>query len=74
MSTIELIIKSATKFHNDLKSDENCRYRSWEYCYSHFVEVRGSKEIDYDYLSLQLSFYLASWGMYRGSSFLLQKD
>lgn len=27
-----------------------------------------------DYLSLQLSFYLASWGMYRGSSFLLQKD
>ena len=29
---------------------------------------------DYDYLSLQLAFYLASWGMYRGSSFLLQKD
>lgn len=27
-----------------------------------------------DYLSLQLAFYLASWGMYRGSSFLLQKD
>ena len=23
---------------------------------------------------MQLSFYLASWGMYRGSSFLLQKD
>ena len=30
--------------------------------------------MDYDYLSLQLAFYLASWGMYRGSSFLLQKD
>ncbi|WP_181023629.1 hypothetical protein [Brevibacillus laterosporus] len=27
-----------------------------------------------DYLSLLLAFYLASWGMYRGSSFLLQKD
>jgi hypothetical protein len=25
-------------------------------------------------LSLNLVFYLASWGMYRGSSFLLQKD
>lgn len=25
-------------------------------------------------MSLQLAFYLASWGMYRGSSFLLQKD
>ena len=27
-----------------------------------------------DYLCLHLSFYLASWGMYRGSSFLLQRD
>lgn len=25
-------------------------------------------------MSLHLAFYLASWGMYRGSSFLLQKD
>lgn len=28
----------------------------------------------FDYLALHLAFYLASWGMYRGSSFLLQKD
>ncbi len=27
-----------------------------------------------DYLCLQLAFYLASWGMYRGSSFILQKN
>lgn len=45
-----------------------------EHCYSHFIKARESKEVDYDYLSLQLAFYLASWGMYRGSSFLLQKD
>jgi hypothetical protein len=38
------------------------------------MRSRGQKNVDYDYLSLQLSFYLASWGMYRGSSFLLQKD
>lgn len=25
-------------------------------------------------LALQLAFYLTSWGMYRGSSLLLQKD
>lgn len=31
------------------------------------------KEIE-DYLALHLGFYLASWGMYRGSSFLLQRD
>lgn len=74
MDTVDLIIKSSTDFYDELKSDENARYRSWEHCYSHFIKARGSKEIDYDYLSLQLAFYLASWGMYRGSSFLLQKD
>ena len=31
-------------------------------------------ENTFDYLALHLAFYLASWGMYRGSSFLLQKD
>ena len=74
MDTVDLIIKSSTEFYNDLKADENGRYPSWEHCYSHFIKARGSKEVDYDYLSLQLAFYLASWGMYRGSSFLLQKD
>lgn len=74
MDSVDLIIKSSTEFYNDLKIDENGRYRSWEHCYSHFIKARGNKEIDYDYLSLQLAFYLASWGMYRGSSFLLQKD
>ena len=74
MDTVDLIIKSSTEFYNDLKSDENGRYRSWEHCYSHFIKERGNQDIDYDYLSLQLAFYLASWGMYRGSSFLLQKD
>ena len=74
MDTVDLIIKSSTEFYNDLKVDENGRYRSWEHCYSHFIKARESKEVDYDYLSLQLAFYLASWGMYRGSSFLLQKD
>lgn len=74
MNTVDLIINSSTDFCNKLKSDMNGRYRSWEHCYSHFIKARGSNDVDYDYLSLQLAFYLASWGMYRGSSFLLQKD
>ena len=74
MDTVDLIIKSSTDFYNGLKADENGRYRSWEHCYSHFMKARGKKNVDYGYLSLQLAFYLASWGMYRGSSFLLQKD
>ncbi|XME04061.1 hypothetical protein QYZ88_007750 [Lachnospiraceae bacterium C1.1] len=74
MDTVELIIKSATSFYNDLQSDANGRYRSWEHCYKCFHDARENTSNDYDYLSLQLAFYLASWGMYRGSSFLLQKD
>lgn len=74
MDMTELIIQSATSYYNDLKKDENGRYRSWEHCYSNFMNARGKQEVDYDYLSLQLAFYLASWGMYRESSFLLQKD
>ena len=73
-NTVNLIIRSATSFYNELKEDSNGRYRSWEYCYKVFHDARKEKEVDSDYLSLQLAFYLASWGMYRGSSFLLQKD
>ena len=56
MDTVDLIIKSSTEFYNDLKSDENGRYRSWEHCYSHFMNARGRNDVDYDYLSLQLAF------------------
>jgi len=53
--------------------DEHHRYRSWEHCYSYFREKRplGLGQ-DRDQAAIQLAFYLASWGMYRGSSFLLQ--
>jgi len=78
MTTVDKIIQSATFFYNELKNDKNGRYRSWEYCYKQFHDVRLNETLtnkDYlDYLSLHLAFYLASWGMYRGSSFLLQKD
>lgn len=74
MDTVDLIIQASTAFYDNLKVDENGRYRSWELCYANFIKARDNKDADYDYLSLQLAFYLASWGMYRGSSFLLQKD
>jgi len=74
MGTANYIIDASKRFYNELKHDTNGRYRSWEYCYSTFCHARGKEEVDVDYLSLQLAFYLASWGMYRGSSFLLQKD
>ncbi len=57
-------------FHDQLQTDVNHRYKSWEHCYSYF----SGTAIDEDHACLHLSFYLASWGMYRGSSFLLWKD
>src|SRR6266567_156144 len=52
---------------------EHHRYRSWEHCYGYFQRVsRQTLVADRDHAALQLGFYLASWGMYRGSSFLLQ--
>lgn len=55
----------------------NDRLKSWEHCYLAFYNARKNRETelpDYDYLSLHLGFYLASWGMFRPSSFLLQYD
>ena len=53
--------------------DPDGRYRSWEHCYGFFREhCRDLLQAD-NTAALQLGFYLASWGMYRGSSFLLQR-
>jgi len=50
---------------------EHDSHRSWEYCYCYFRDTPVEKIAeDCDHASLQLGFYLASWGMYRGSSFL----
>lgn len=49
------------------------RDRSWEHCYKYFHENDPETiRKDRKQAALQLGFYLASWGMYRGSSFLLQ--
>jgi len=52
-----------------LNNQEFERYNSWNHCYEAFGKIE-----DYKLLSLHLGFYLASWGMYRGSSKLLERD
>lgn len=64
------ISEAVMGFHREMVLDPNHRYLSWEHCYKFFA----TDPQDYDLASLHLAFYLASWGMYRGSSFLLQKD
>lgn len=65
-------------FYRSMPKKGYHRYKSWEYCYKFFYnnrkEIEQNNEDVIDLASLHLSFYLASWGMYRGSSFLLQTD
>ena len=74
MEAIDELIDAAQTFYDDARTRENGRSRSWEHCYRMFRDARTSLSPDCDYLSLHLAFYLASWGMYRGSCFILQKD
>lgn len=57
------------RFHAETLKDEFHRYKSWENCYGAFRSITNR-----NVLALNLAFYLASWGMYRGSSGLLQKN
>ena len=74
MSNAGEFLKAVFKYKGTLENDENGRERTWEHCYYNFYKARNEEHPDMDYLSLHLAFYLASWGMFRGSSFLLEKD
>lgn len=52
-----------------ITSDKYHRFKSWDHCFQAFSVSNQS-----DNHALELAFYLASWGMYRGSSGLLQKN
>lgn len=74
---IDKVISAIKQYYEDTTNSSNSRYLSWEHCYNVFLNAKSEPvltEEHIDYLSLHLAFYLASWGMLRGSSFLLQKD
>jgi len=61
-------------FNND-GNNQHPQSKSWENCYIHFQTKHLNNEVEIRQLdSLQLGFYLASWGMYCRSSFLLQNS
>jgi hypothetical protein len=78
------ILKNLSSFEGGLKylKDEGrkpwARYSSFDYCFNYFQEFNNKKELasknNIQNSCLHLAFYLASWGMLRGSSFLLQKS
>ncbi len=59
-----------------IEENGNCRYMSWEHCYSFFFLNRENilqDEKMLDLAALNLGFYLGNWGMFR-SSFLMEND
>jgi hypothetical protein len=69
------IKENILRFNADMLDDPYHRDRSWEHCFRFFQTLQHSRdERAIDTATLHLAFYLASWGMYRGSSRLLQKD
>ena len=57
------------------------RYSSFDYCFNYFSDFYERDNIEaiadptnVQLSCLQLGFYLASWGMFRGKAFLLQKS
>lgn len=85
--TSERAVSLIQDFMQKITNDEHCRYLSWEHCYKVFSKYRKTEDLEglknndpekyqgiIDQLALNLAFYLASWGMYRGSAFLLQTD
>lgn len=70
-----MLSKIVKKYYLNTIKEKHHRYKSWEHCYKYFRNCKQlTTDEKKDLASLHLGFYLASWGMYRGSSFLLQKD
>ena len=73
MSQVTLDQSIGRYYDEQCVRDTDGRGRSWEHCYGFFREHCGDLLQVEDTAALHLGFYLASWGMYRGSSFLLQR-
>ena len=72
------IFENGIKEYRDDGRKPWARYASFDYCFNYFQGFKNKKDIanksNIQNSCLHLAFYLASWGMLRGSSFLLQKS
>lgn len=73
--------EDAKVYFSKVTRDPSGDWLSWWHCHKAFCSLidahasGGRVDADaLDAMALNLAFYLASWGMYRGSSFLTRKD
>lgn len=67
-------INRVIKQFDDESKDIKHRYYSFDFCYLHFRHSKETGNIDIEKSCFVLWSYLASWGMLRGSSFLMQRN
>ena len=63
------------------RADQSKRYASWDHCFNYFRTAHDEQRLgsltsgeELQNTCLQLGFYLASWGMYRGKAPLLKQS
>src|SRR5882672_3794934 len=67
----ESIIKQVA---DNFRADPHHRLRSWDHANRYWKQYVADRTPDADHAALHLAFYLASFGMYRGSTALLYRD
>ncbi|MDP0343862.1 hypothetical protein Q7Z35_05915 [Glaesserella parasuis] len=67
-------ISRVIKQFDDESKDIKHRYYSFDFCYAHFRHSKETGHMDIEKSCFVLWSYLASWGMLRGSSFLMQRN
>jgi hypothetical protein len=71
----EIITRRVERFLNlqpDGQARPGGRERSWDFCFNYF-QAHAEPSRDLELSCLQLGYYLASWGMLRGSSYLFRE-
>lgn len=62
-------VENFLRFTEGQTSKDYGRERSWDFCFNHF-QNNPTPTHDMELSCIQLGYYLASWGMLRGSSYL----
>ncbi|MGO4251502.1 hypothetical protein AB4Y81_04460 [Paenarthrobacter sp. TAF1] len=63
------VVRNFLHVSEGVKPSKTSRSRSWDYCYNYFQDHPQPTQ-DLERSCLQLGYYLASWGMLRGSTYL----
>lgn len=67
--TITTVVRDFLDVSGGEQPSKTSRSRSWDYCYNYFQDHPEPTQ-DLERSCLQLGYYLASWGMLRGSTYL----